>query len=58
MIRKHLIFRHRNYFTEEERQEIGRLEGPNNTIDFLEKWRITRPQMRKIFGPARNDLAA
>jgi hypothetical protein len=58
MIRKHLLFGHPTYFIEEERQEIGCLEGPNNTIDFLEKWRITRPQMRKTFGHARNDLAA
>ena len=54
-IRNHLIFGHRSYFTEEERQEIGRLKGLNNTADFLEKWSIISPQN---FGPARNDLAA
>ena len=41
-IRKHLVFKHRDSFTEEERQEIGLLKGLNNTVDFLEKWRLTR----------------
>jgi hypothetical protein len=41
-IRKHLICKHRDHFTEEERQEIGRLRGLNNTIDFLKKLEITK----------------
>jgi Zinc finger, C2H2 type len=41
-IRKHLLFKHRRYFTKEERQEISFLRGLDNTIDFLKKWEITR----------------
>jgi hypothetical protein len=39
-IRKHLISRHRDHFKEEERQEIRRLRGLNNTIEFLKKLEI------------------
>jgi hypothetical protein len=39
-IRKHLIYQHRDHFTEEERQEIGHLRGLNNTIDFLKRWEL------------------
>ena len=41
-IRKHLISRHRDHFTEDELQEIGLLEGLNNTVDFLKKWELSR----------------
>ena len=41
-IRKHLLFKHRRYFTKEGRQEIRSLRGLDNTIDFLKKWEITR----------------
>ncbi|KAN0124447.1 hypothetical protein V8E52_002096 [Russula decolorans] len=41
-IRKHLIKKHRNQFTKEERQQIRHLQRLNNTIDFLREWETTR----------------
>jgi hypothetical protein len=42
-IRKHLLSKHGDHFTEEERQEILQLQGSNKTIDFLERLKMTRP---------------
>ena len=41
-IRGHILSKHRLHFTEEERQEILRLRGLNNTIVLLERLGITR----------------
>ena len=40
IIQRHLISKHRGYFTEEQRQKILRSRGPNNTIEFLKRLRM------------------
>lgn len=41
-IRRHLIKRHRNHFTKEERQQIRQLQSLNSTTDFLKEWERRR----------------
>jgi hypothetical protein len=42
MIRKHLLFKHRHHFTEEELREIRQLQGLNNTIELLKRLEISK----------------
>jgi hypothetical protein len=36
-IKKHLISRHRDHFTKEQRRKIRRSRGLNDTVDLLER---------------------
>jgi len=40
IIKRHLISKHRDYFTEEQRRKIRHSRGLNNTIEFLKRLRM------------------